>query len=74
LTALQGRVAISGLPPNASIFLDDDEYAAGDVIPAIAGTHMVRVVAGGRTLVEQAIDTAAGDQGWRLTTGKLVRN
>jgi serine/threonine protein kinase len=74
LTPLQGRVAISGLPANASIFLDDDEYAAGDVISAVAGTHMVRVVAGGRTLVEQAIDTAAGDQGWRLAAGKLVRN
>jgi hypothetical protein len=74
LTPLQGRVVLSGLPSNASAFLDDQEYAAGEVIAAVAGTHRIRVVLGGRTLVEQAIDTAAGDQGWRLVADKLVRH
>jgi ABC-type multidrug transport system fused ATPase/permease subunit len=74
LTPLQGRVVLSGLPHDASAFLDDQEYAAGEVIAVIAGTHMIRVVLGGRTLVEQAIDTAAGDQSWRLAVNKLVRH
>jgi serine/threonine protein kinase len=74
LTPLEGRVVLSGLPPNAIAFLDDQEYAAGEVIAVTAGTHMVRVVLGGRTLVEQAIDTATGDQGWRLAADKLVRH
>ena len=29
---------------------------------------------GGRTLAEQVIDTAAGDQAWRLAANKLVRH
>jgi serine/threonine protein kinase len=74
LMPLRGRVVLSGLPPNASAFLDDQEYAAGEVIAVIAGAHRIRVVLGGRTLAEQAIDTAAGDQGWRLAADKLVRH
>lgn len=73
LTRLQGRVAISGLPSSAIVVLDDEEYAAGDVIAVSAGTHTVRIMVGGRTLVEQAIETAAGDHGWRLAGDKLAR-
>jgi eukaryotic-like serine/threonine-protein kinase len=74
LTPLQGRLVVSGLPSGASIFVDEDEYIAGDVIAAVAGKHEIRVVVNGRAILQQAIDTAAGDQGWKLVSGKLVRN
>jgi serine/threonine-protein kinase len=74
LAPLQGRLILSGLPAGAAIFIDDSEYLAGDVIAVSAGRHAVRVEAGGRTIVQQWIDTTAGDQGLRLVSGKLVRN
>ena len=74
LTPLQGRLIISGLPPGASIFVDSDEYTAGDVIAAVAGKHVVRIAVGGRTIVQQSVDTTAGDQGLKFVTGKLVQN
>lgn len=73
LTPLQGRLIISDLPPGASIIVDDDEYAAGDVIAAVAGKHVVRIVVGGRAIIQQSIDTTAGDQGLKFVSGKLLR-
>jgi serine/threonine-protein kinase len=74
LTRLQGRLIISDLPASASIFLDNDEYTAGDVIAAVAGKHVIRIAVGGRTIIQQAIDTTAGDQDLKFVTGKLVQN
>lgn len=73
LTPLQGRLILSDLPRGASIFVDNEEYPAGDVIAAVAGKHVIRVVAGGHTIVEQSIETTAGDQGWKLVSGTLIR-
>jgi hypothetical protein len=72
LAPLQGRLIISDLPRSASLFLDDDEYMAGDVIATAAGKHVIRVMVGGRTLVQQSIDTTAGDQGLKFVPDKLV--
>jgi serine/threonine protein kinase len=74
LAPLGGRLILSDLPAGASIFIDDSEFLAGDVIAVSAGRHAVRVEASGRTVVQQWIDTTAGDQGLRLVSGKLVRN
>jgi len=74
LAPLQGRLILTDLPPNASVFVDDEEYAAGDVIALVAGTHAIRIAVGGRTIIQQSIETAAGDQPWKFGPGKLVRN
>jgi serine/threonine protein kinase len=74
LAPLQSRLILSDLPPGASVFLDDDEYAAGDVIAAVAGKHMIRIVVGGRTIIRQSIDMTAGDQGMKFVPDELVRN
>ena len=74
LSPLNGRLVISELPANAGVIVDAQEYEAGELIPVAAGRHEVRVVLGGKTIVQQSIDTAAGDQGWKLVHGKLVRN
>jgi serine/threonine protein kinase len=74
LEPLQGRLVISNLPPNAGVIVDSEEYQAGDVIPVAAGSHQVRIVLAGRTLAQQSIEAASGDQGWRFVGDKLVRN
>lgn len=74
LTPLQGRLVISDLPANATVFVDADEYDAGEVIPVAAGKHVIRIVVDGRPVTQQSIDTTTGDQGWKLVRGKLVRN
>jgi hypothetical protein len=74
LVPLQGRLVISDLPANAGVIVDTHEYDAGEVIPVAAGKHDIRIVLDGRTITQQSIDTATGDQGWKLVHGKLVRN
>jgi serine/threonine protein kinase len=74
LKPLQGRLVISDLPVNASIFVDEEEYTAGDVIPTVAGKHVVRIVVGGRTILEQSIEATAGDLGLKFAPGELVGN
>ncbi len=74
LQPLQGRVVISDLPGNASIVVDGQDYDAGEVIPVAAGKHDIRIVVDGKTVTQQSIETASGDQGWKLVRGKLVRN
>ncbi|HET7501304.1 MAG TPA: serine/threonine-protein kinase [Kofleriaceae bacterium] len=72
LTAQPGRLVISDLPASAVVLIDGDEHAAGEVIPVTAGTHDVRILLDGRTISQQAIETTAGDQGWKLARGKLI--
>ncbi len=71
---LQGRLVISDLPANASITVDGQDFDAGEVIPVAAGKHDIRIVLEGKTVTQQSIETASGDQGWKLVHGKLVRN
>jgi hypothetical protein len=72
LTAQLGRLVISDLPSNAAVVVDGDDHTAGEVITLPAGTHDVRVVIDGRTLSQQSIETSGGDQGWKLTRGRLI--
>lgn len=74
LAPLRGRLVISDLPAKASVVVDTQEYEAGEVIPVAAGKHDIRIVLEGRTITQQSVETAAGDQGWKLVHGKLVRN
>jgi serine/threonine-protein kinase len=73
LLPLQGRLVISELPASAGIVLDGQDYDAGEVIPVAAGKHDIRIVVDGKTVTQQSIETASGDQGWKLVHGKLVR-
>ena len=74
LTAMEGRLVISGLPARAGVIVDAQEYEAGEVIPLAAGKHELRIVLDGQTIAQQSIETATGDQGWRLAQGRLVPN
>jgi serine/threonine protein kinase len=74
LAPLQGRLVLSDLPASASVYVDTQEYDAGEVIALTAGKHDIRIVLGGKTIAEQSIETGTGDQGWKLAHGKLVRN
>jgi serine/threonine protein kinase len=74
LAPLEGRIVISDLPARAAVFVDSEEYAAGDVITVAAGRHAIRIVIDGNTVAEQFTDTTTGDQGWKFARGKLVRN
>ena len=74
LTPLSGRLVISNLPVNASVFVDGTEHPAGELIAVGAGPHMVRIIVDNRTIVQQEIEAVAGDQGWKLAHGKLIRN
>ena len=73
LAPLLGRLVISDLPPNAGVIVDTEEYQAGEVIPVAAGYHEVHIVVAGRTVTRQSIETAGGDQSWKLVRDKLVR-
>jgi serine/threonine-protein kinase len=74
LLPLQGRLVISELPASAGVVVDGQDYDAGEVIPVAAGKHDIRIVVDGKTVTQQSIETASGDQGWKLFHGKLVRN
>jgi len=74
LTPVQGRLVISDLPANAGVIVDTEEYQAGEVIPVDAGRHEVHIMLAGKTITRQSIETAGGDQGWKLVRDKLVRN
>ena len=74
LTPLRGRLVISGLPANAGVIVDTQEYQAGEVVPVAAGKHDIRIVVDGRTIAEQSIEAGSGDQDWKLVRGKLVQN
>jgi len=74
LLPLQGRLVISDLPPSSSVVVDGQDYDAGEVIPVAAGKHDIRIVNEGKTIAQQSIETAAGDQDWKFVHGRLVRN
>jgi hypothetical protein len=66
------RLVLSELPKGAAVFVDGDEYAAGDVIDVSSGKHEVRVVLDGKTITQQSIEATSGDQLWKLVGDKLV--
>lgn len=68
-----GRLVISELPREAVVFVDGEPHDAGLAIDLAPGTHEVRVVVNGRTLVQQQIETTKGFQSWMLSGDKLVR-
>jgi hypothetical protein len=74
LLPLQGRLVISALPANSSVVVDGQDYDAGEVIPVTAGKHDIRVVNEGKTIAQQSIETAAGDQTWKFVHGRLVHD
>ncbi len=73
-SAAGGRLVLSELPKGAVVFVDDEEYVAGDVINVSGGKHEVRVVLDGRTLTQQTLQATSGDQMWKLVGDKLVPN
>jgi serine/threonine-protein kinase len=74
LAPLQGRIVISDLPARATVIIDTQEFEAGEVIPVAAGKHELRIMLDGKPLAQQSIETASGDQVWKLVHGKLVQN
>jgi hypothetical protein len=67
-----GRLVLADLPIGASVLVDGTEYEAGDVVDVVGGHHEVRVVVNGKTVVNQQLETIAGDQVWKLTGSRLV--
>jgi hypothetical protein len=63
---------LAGLPVGAEFMIDQSEYAAGDVVRVAAGKHMLRIVANGRTLIDQQIETGATDYVLKLQGDRLV--
>ncbi|MCE9573737.1 MAG: PEGA domain-containing protein, partial [Deltaproteobacteria bacterium] len=72
LTAEEGRLALGGLPPGASILVEQVAHPAGEVITVPAGRHELRVVVAGETIARQTIDIVAGLQAWELRGRDLV--
>ncbi len=72
LEPAQGRLVLADLPRGASVVVDGTEYLAGDVVDVLGGTHQVRVVVGGKTIVQQQLETTAGFQRWKLSGDRLV--
>lgn len=65
------RLVLAGLPSGASVIVDGEPFQAGDVIPVSLGSHSIRIVASGRTIVEQTLEAKPGDQRWKLDGDKL---
>ncbi len=72
LAPATGRLVLSELPRGASILVDGAEFQAGDVVDVLGGSHDVRVVVGGRTIVQQKLETTSGFQVWKLAGDRLV--
>ncbi len=68
-----GRLVLTELPRGAVVSVDGDEHPAGEVVPVASGRHAVRVTLDGKTLVEQTLETSAGDQIWELSGHELRR-
>lgn len=68
-----GQLVVRGLAKGSSLFVDDVEYIAGEVIALPPGTYHLRVVARGQTVVDQKIDLGHGHQIWELRGKQLVR-
>ena len=68
-----GRLVVTNLPSGATVTVDDDDhdYAAGEAIALSSGRHRVRVVVHTKTIVDQTIEMAGGDQTWELADHDL---
>lgn len=69
-----GRLVLVDLPRGASVFVDGTEYQAGEVVDVVGGRHEVRIVVEGKTIAQQQLETASGDQLWKLAGNRLVAN
>ena len=72
LAPAEGRLVLADLPRGASVEIDGTEYQAGDVVDVLGGRHRVRVVVGGKTIVQQQLETTSGFQRWKLSGDRLV--
>jgi serine/threonine protein kinase len=73
LVRIEGRLVVAGLPAGAELIVDGDTHRAGEVVPVLGGRHDVRVVANGKALVTQTVETGSGDEVWTLRGNALVR-
>ena len=73
LAPLPGRLILVGLPADGELFVDGVEHLLGEVITLPAGKHDIRLDQAGSTIVEQAIQTGAGDQTWELKAGAFAK-
>lgn len=73
LRRAMGRLVIAGLPRGASVFVDGEEFEAGELIDVPSGTRDVRIAVDGRTIAQQSIETSEGDQRWDLVGERLVQ-
>jgi eukaryotic-like serine/threonine-protein kinase len=73
LRRAMGRLVIAGLPRGAAIFVDGEEFEAGELIDVASGTRDVRIAVDGRTIAQQSIETSEGDQRWDLVGEGLVQ-
>jgi len=62
-----GRIVSVG--PAASV-----TAPAGAERVSLAGKHVIRIVIGGRTIIQQSIDVTAGDQALKFAPGELIKN
>jgi serine/threonine protein kinase len=72
LVPASGRLVLSKLPAGATILVDGEPHAAGEVITVRAGRHEIRVMGDGRTLAQQVIETNDRDHTWELQGSTLV--
>ncbi|NVB84078.1 MAG: protein kinase [Kofleriaceae bacterium] len=68
-----GQLVVRGLADGSSLFVDDVEYLAGEVVALPVGSYRLRVVADRQTLVDQKVDLGRGQQIWELRGNQLVR-
>jgi serine/threonine protein kinase len=73
LVGLSGRLVISNLPVGAIVALDGQEHQAGEVFTIPSGRHDVKLLVAGHPLLQQTIETTAGDQTWELADDRLIR-
>ncbi len=73
LAPLPGRLILVGLPADGEIYVDGGERLLGEVITLPAGKHDLRLDQGGAPIVQQTIETGAGDQTWELRGGVFTR-
>jgi serine/threonine-protein kinase len=69
-----GRLVLANLPSGATVIVDGEEYQAGEVVDVSSGTHDIRVIVDGKTILQQQLATKAGLQTWKLSSGRLVTN
>lgn len=68
-----GQLAVGGLPADATFFVGEGEYIAGDVVSVPVGKYKIRVVSNNATLVDQEIEVGVGHQLWERRGAALVK-